>query len=83
MKPSINSEDVGVGVAVYIFQYLLFVGVGLSSWLLTNGLFIEIGSFVENTPEENSIASYLSVAIQVGNVLSVVYLLGKHFFSLR
>lgn len=53
--------------------YALFVLLGLSSWLIPNGVFVELPYLTTELPEKWSIASYLSIVLQIANVVPLVY----------
>jgi len=53
--------------------FMLFCGVGLSSWLLVNAIFIEVPYFIDTLPEGEAIASILSLLIQLCNIFPVIY----------
>ena len=59
--------------AIDIFHYCLFCLIGFSSWLLVNGLFIEIPYFINELPQGYTIASQISLLIQFCNIFPLVY----------
>eukprot|EP01125_Pyxidicula_operculata_P010192 TRINITY_DN3359_c0_g1_i3.p1 TRINITY_DN3359_c0_g1~~TRINITY_DN3359_c0_g1_i3.p1 ORF type:complete len:429 (+),score=63.24 TRINITY_DN3359_c0_g1_i3:184-1470(+) len=59
----------------------LFFTIGLTSWLLTNAMFLEIPIFIRRLPEHYNIASYLVISTQVGNVVGLVHFILRSHFS--
>lgn len=53
--------------------FFLYLGIGLTSWLLTNSLFIEVPSFAQTLPEGYAIASQMSLVIQFTNFFALIY----------
>jgi len=53
--------------------YALFVLLGISSWLIPNGVFVELPYLTTELPEKWSIASYLSITLQIANVVPLIY----------
>eukprot|EP00211_Chloroparvula_japonica_P002101 CAMPEP_0119124066 /NCGR_PEP_ID=MMETSP1310-20130426/3796_1 /TAXON_ID=464262 /ORGANISM="Genus nov. species nov., Strain RCC2339" /LENGTH=464 /DNA_ID=CAMNT_0007113955 /DNA_START=135 /DNA_END=1529 /DNA_ORIENTATION=+ len=55
------------------FSLMLYFLLGLSSWLLVNGAFLELPILFMVSPEGYAIASYIVLAVQVGNIFPVLY----------
>ncbi|MDP2437741.1 MAG: hypothetical protein Q8P67_18525 [archaeon] len=53
-------------------DYFLFALVGLTSWLLVNGMFTQLPAFFQ-LPGGTKIPSYISLAIQTSNVFPLVF----------
>ena len=47
---------------------LLAILFGISSWISINGLWVELPLLVEKLPESWSLASYLSIIVQIANL---------------
>eukprot|EP00050_Salpingoeca_kvevrii_P015727 m.49405 g.49405 ORF g.49405 m.49405 type:complete len:388 (-) comp6479_c0_seq3:461-1624(-) len=54
---------------------LAFGILGLSSWLVLNGLYLEVAAFILDCPEGSTINSVLTLAAQGGNIFLVLYTL--------
>ncbi|GAB5354083.1 hypothetical protein AAMO2058_000089100 [Amorphochlora amoebiformis] len=70
--------------------YALFFLTGMAPWMLVNALFLQLAAFTDGhggfaVPEGNAIASYMALAIQFGNIVTIGYVcLGKYIkFDLR
>lgn len=48
--------------------FVLFVGLGCSSWLAINGVYAELPLLVDRLPEKWAVNSALTLAIQAGNI---------------
>jgi len=59
----------------------LFFVVGLSSWLLVNGLFLEVPLLVSSLPEGYTLVSFLVIMVQVGNIFGLFYLFLRSVFE--
>ena len=46
---------------------------GISSWISINGLWVELPLLVNELPESWSLASYLSVIVQIANLGPITY----------
>ena len=46
---------------------------GISSWISINGLWVELPLLVNRLPESWSLASYLSVIVQIANLGPITY----------
>ena len=46
---------------------------GISAWISINGLWVELPILVNKLPEKWSLASYLSVIVQIGNLGPITY----------
>lgn len=62
---------------------LLAIFFGIGTWLGVNGTFIQVPLLVKEAPESWSLASYLSVAVQIGNIGPITYTLIQHFSKKR
>jgi hypothetical protein len=73
-KPSSRDTayDAGSLIAPIVSAYVIHFTVGLSSWLLVNSLFGALSILVDSTPEANNIAAYLSLVLQLGNLVAFV-----------
>lgn len=60
-------------------MHLLFFLVGLAPWLLVNALFMQLPVFIAELPEGNSIASYLIIIIQLGNIIPIGYVVVRQY----
>ena len=61
----INSRLVLIDVLAMLF--------GISSWISINGLWVELPLLVNELPESWSLASYLSVIVQIANLGPITY----------
>ncbi|XP_063708091.1 solute carrier family 52, riboflavin transporter, member 3-A [Culicoides brevitarsis] len=52
---------------------ILILLFGISSWLLINSTYLQLPLLVEKAPEGWSLASYIVIVIQVGNVMPLLY----------
>jgi len=50
---------------------LLAVLFGISSWISINGLWVELPLLVQELPEGWALPSYLSIIVQVANIVKV------------
>ena len=57
------------------FHFGLFLTTGISSWLLVNSLFVEMGYFISVLPEEAAIATQISLLIQISNFVPLFYVI--------
>lgn len=55
-------------------EYLLFVMIGLTSWLLVNGVFTQLAVFFQ-LPGGERLPSYISLCIQLTNIGPLLYVL--------
>ncbi|XP_036323320.1 solute carrier family 52, riboflavin transporter, member 3-A isoform X1 [Rhagoletis pomonella] len=62
---------------------LLSILFGIGTWIGVNGTFIQVPLLVKEAPESWSLASYLSVAVQIGNIGPITYTLIQHFAKKR
>ncbi|XP_054736318.1 solute carrier family 52, riboflavin transporter, member 3-A [Anastrepha obliqua] len=62
---------------------ILAIFFGIGTWIGVNGIFIEVPLLVKDAPESWSLASYLSVAVQIGNIGPITYTLIQHFSKRR
>ncbi|XP_011192935.1 solute carrier family 52, riboflavin transporter, member 3-A isoform X2 [Zeugodacus cucurbitae] len=62
---------------------LLAIFFGIGTWIGVNGTFIQVPLLVKEAPERWSLASYLSVAVQIGNIGPITYTLIQHFSKKR
>ena len=51
-----------------IFVDILAILFGISSWISINGLWVELPLLVERLPEKWTLASYLSIIVQLANI---------------
>ncbi|XP_067619672.1 solute carrier family 52, riboflavin transporter, member 3-A isoform X2 [Eurosta solidaginis] len=58
---------------------LLAIFFGIGTWIGVNGTFIQVPLLVKEAPESWSLPSYLSVAVQIGNIGPIAYALIQHF----
>jgi len=63
---------------------------GTAPWMLVNAVFLQLAAFTDgpdgfSVPEGNAIASYMALAIQVGNVVTIGYVFASRIvrFDLR
>ena len=62
-----------------IFVDILAVLFGISSWISINGLWVELPLLVERLPEAWTLASYLSVIVQLANIGPITIGLVRYF----
>eukprot|EP01095_Lingulamoeba_sp_RSL-Kostka_P010886 TRINITY_DN39_c0_g6_i1.p1 TRINITY_DN39_c0_g6~~TRINITY_DN39_c0_g6_i1.p1 ORF type:complete len:479 (+),score=88.21 TRINITY_DN39_c0_g6_i1:40-1476(+) len=72
---NINNKRLTQNFYKRVFAYLVFFLFGVSSWLLVNSLFVEMGELINITPEGTKIASLLSLIIQFGNIGAFILIL--------
>eukprot|EP00013_Stygamoeba_regulata_P003990 CAMPEP_0177637588 /NCGR_PEP_ID=MMETSP0447-20121125/5048_1 /TAXON_ID=0 /ORGANISM="Stygamoeba regulata, Strain BSH-02190019" /LENGTH=478 /DNA_ID=CAMNT_0019139519 /DNA_START=84 /DNA_END=1517 /DNA_ORIENTATION=- len=61
--------------------WVLFFLMGTSSWLIVNGLFVEIPLFMTDLPERTAVSSYIAVIIQLANLAPLLFVfLRSHQF---
>eukprot|EP00471_Norrisiella_sphaerica_P014170 CAMPEP_0184505292 /NCGR_PEP_ID=MMETSP0113_2-20130426/52912_1 /TAXON_ID=91329 /ORGANISM="Norrisiella sphaerica, Strain BC52" /LENGTH=332 /DNA_ID=CAMNT_0026894979 /DNA_START=38 /DNA_END=1033 /DNA_ORIENTATION=- len=68
----------------------LFFLTGTAPWMMVNALFLQLAAFTDgpnsfSVPEGNAIASHMALAIQVGNIVTILYVfMGRYIlFDLR
>mmetsp|Transcript_36631 Transcript_36631/g.62903 ORF Transcript_36631/g.62903 Transcript_36631/m.62903 type:complete len:411 (+) Transcript_36631:55-1287(+) len=59
--------------------FVLFLCIGLTSWLLTNSLFVQVAYFSDHLPEGDAIASQLSLMIQASNIFPLLFVVFHKF----
>ena len=68
---------------LHLYRYLLVdvlaVFFGISSWVSINGLWTQLPMLVNSLPESWSLASYLTVTVQLANVGPIGYSLVRHW----
>ena len=69
----VSGNAKGVQCMTESFLFCLYLAVGLTSWLLTNSLFIQVPNFANVLPEGYEIASMMSVVIQISNLFALIY----------
>eukprot|EP00466_Bigelowiella_natans_P013009 jgi/Bigna1/133081/aug1.20_g7789 len=65
--------------------WALFFMTGIAPWILVNALFLQLAAFTDGpnsfaVPEGNAIASHMAVAIQAGNIVTIVYVVANRYF---
>ena len=61
----------------------LAIAFGTASWISINGLWVELPLLVNELPESWSLASYLSIIVQIANVGPLLYSLLRWYFQVR
>jgi riboflavin transporter 2 len=56
-----------------VYVDILAILFGISSWISINGLWVELPLLVERLPESWSLASYLSIIVQMANIGPITY----------
>lgn len=62
---------------------LLVLLFGSSSWLLINSTYLQLPLLVEKAPEQWSLASFIVIAIQLGNISPLFYNIIQHLHPFR
>jgi hypothetical protein len=63
-----------------VIYFLLFFVMGTSSWMLVNGVYLQIPFFIADLPEKESIGAWISIVIQLSNSVALFLLLFNYFF---
>jgi Solute carrier family 52, riboflavin transporter len=57
-----------------MINFILFVMIGLSSWMLVNGLFVELPILMDVLPEHGRVPAYISLLVQTANLFPLAYI---------
>lgn len=79
MENSLNQSK-RLSIRIWILSCLF----GIGSWVVMNGLFVELPNLVNHAPEGWKLPSFMSVIVQLANIGPIIYtILGRYCIKVR